>query len=187
MDFPFKIQFRNMEESDFIYNSVWEHAEKLGRFYNRIISCDVVIAAPHHHSKSGKLFHVQIRLHAPAGDVFVSTGPQVNPAHEDVYVAIRDAFDAARRKLEDIVRIRRDGKERGPTRGRVMRVFRGEGYGFITTPDRREIYFHENSVLHHDFEKLEVGDEVRFSEEMGEKGPQVTSMARVAAASLNGA
>lgn len=50
------------------------------------------------------------------------------------------------------------------------------GYGFIITPDDREIYFHENSIINRDFKSLKEGMEVRFVEEKGEKGPQASSV-----------
>ncbi len=107
MNFPLDIEFLGMDRSDFIWNSIWDHAEKLGNFYDRIMSCRVVVSAPHHHRHQGKIYHVQVGLHVPGGDIYVSTEPEKNSAHEDVYVAIRDAFDAAKRRLEDFVRERR--------------------------------------------------------------------------------
>jgi cold shock CspA family protein len=53
------------------------------------------------------------------------------------------------------------------------------GYGFLETPDGRELYFHEHSVLDGGFPELEVGSEVRFIEEPGEKGPQATTVTPV--------
>ncbi len=49
-------------------------------------------------------------------------------------------------------------------------------YGFLETPDNREIYFHRNSVLGPGFDKLEIGAEVRFVEEEGEQGPQASTV-----------
>lgn len=181
MNFPLQITFREIAESDFVYNDVWDHAEKLERFYDRIMSCHVLICAPHQHHHHGKIYHVQIRMHLPGGDIFVTTDPEINRAHEDVYVAVRDAFDAVRRRLEEFVHRERGlVKDRSvPEHGKVTRIFPNEGCGFISTPNQREIYFHEHSVLNAEFRTLKIGDEVRFSEEMGEKGPQVTSMQRV--------
>lgn len=183
MNFPLQIQFKNMERSDFVYNDIFEHAEKLERFYDRITSCHIVVSAPHQHHHQGKIYHIQIRLHIPNGDVVVTTDPEKNRAHEDAYVAVRDAFDAVRRQLEDFIRRERgEVKERiTPPHAKVIRIFPNEGCGFISTPDNREIYFHEHSVLNKEFNALRIGDEVRFSEEMGEKGPQVTSMSKVGA------
>ncbi|HHT9123278.1 MAG TPA: cold-shock protein, partial [Candidatus Wunengus sp. YC63] len=94
------------------------------------------------------------------------------------YVSIRDAFHDARRKLEDFARRQRgDVKHHEePTHARISALFPDKGYGFLTTPDGREVYFHEHSVLNRKFKQLEIGIEVRFAEEMGEKGPQASSV-----------
>jgi ribosome-associated translation inhibitor RaiA len=51
---------------------------------------------------SGKLFNVHITLLVPDGELVVN-----HDQHEDVYVVLRDAFDAARRQLEDNARRQR--------------------------------------------------------------------------------
>jgi len=70
------------------------------------------------------------------------------------------------------------GDEKPPhePRALVVRLFPNARYGFLKTPDGREIYFHRNSVLHDDFERLAIGTEVRFDEEEGDKGPQASSV-----------
>lgn len=183
--FPVQIQFRDIEESDFIWNAILAHAEKLERYFDRIIGCQVVISAPHQRQNQGTIFHVELRLTLPGERVLVNHEREKNHAHEDIYVAIRDAFDSAERRLEDYIRRKRGlvKVSRSQARGRILRIFFNEGYGFIISRDGREIYFHKNSVLGNGFGKLRVGDEVRYSEEMGQKGPQVTSMARTRAAS----
>ena len=90
----------------------------------------------------------------------------------------RAGFDAARRRLEDYAR-RRDNRVKShesPPCGRIAWLDRGRGYGFIGTPDGREIYFHRNSVLNAGFDRLEVGAPVRYHEEAGEKGPQASTV-----------
>jgi cold shock CspA family protein len=89
-----------------------------------------------------------------------------------IYAAIRDAFNAARRRLEDYVRRQRgEVKFRGEIpRALVSQLFREEGYGFLETPNGREIYFHRDSVLHLGFDRLVIGTNVRFAEEKGERG-----------------
>jgi cold shock CspA family protein len=79
-----------------------------------------------------------------------------------VYVAIRAGFKAMRRQLQDYVCcLRRDVKTHHPApHAKVGKLFPREGYGFIETPDGREIYFHKNSVLNSSFEHLDIGDEV---------------------------
>ena len=74
-------------------------------------------------------------------------------------------------------RQRRDVKVHRPaTHARVERLFPQAGYGFLKTPDDREVYFHQDCVLGADFKHLDVGTEVTFDEEMGEKGPQATTV-----------
>jgi cold shock CspA family protein len=116
---------------------------------------------------------VRIDLIVPGDELVVDR--QVD---EDLYVAIRDAFHAARRKLEDYARRQRGAvkvHEASP-HARVVKLFPDEGYGFLETPDGREVYFHRNSVKDSGFDRLEIGTEVRFAEESGEQGPQASAV-----------
>jgi cold shock CspA family protein len=86
-----------------------------------------------------------------------------------------------KRQLEDYARKRR-GKVKqheAPSGGHVISLHPEEDYGKIETPDGRVIYFHRNSVLNNEFDRLEVGTEVRFAEEAGEQGPQASSVTLV--------
>ena len=105
----------------------------------------------------------------------------IDHSHEDIYVAIRDCFDAARRQLQDQQRKshQKVKAHEVPPHGRISDLFTEEGYGRIETPDGRSIYFHQNSVLNDEFSKLEVGSEVRYSEEQGDEGPQASSVQTV--------
>jgi ribosomal subunit interface protein len=181
MKFPLQVSFKDIEISDFVYQDIVEHAEKLERFFDRIVSCQVVVSAPHHRHKHGNVYHIQVRLHLPGSEIIFTTEPEKNHAHEDVYVAIRDAFGAVERRLKDYLqKMKRMGKTRHvPMHGKVTHIASFDGYGYLTTPDNREIYFHENAVLNGGYKFLEVGDEVRFTEEDGEKGPQASSLTRV--------
>ena len=101
---PVQISFRHMDPSPALEARVHEKAEKLERFFDRIVSCEVVVEAPHKHHHKGKLYNVRIEINVPGASVNVGrSGPQ-DHAHEDVYVALRDAFDAAYRQLEDHAR-----------------------------------------------------------------------------------
>jgi cold shock CspA family protein len=95
-------------------------------------------------------------------------------AHEDVYVAVRDAFDAAKRQLEDYGRRQRgDIKAHTPVlHGRIVRLMADEGYGFIETPEGEELYFHRDNLAENNFEKLEEGSEVKFLEDIAGEGLQ---------------
>jgi ribosomal subunit interface protein len=175
MEIPLQITSRNVELTDAIKSEILLNAEKLDKFYNRIMRCRVVVESPHRHKHKGKLYDVHIIMTVPGAELVVKREPNA-----DMYVAIRDGFHAARRELEDFARRQRgDVKhhEKAPrARARISALFLHEGYGFLTTPDDRDIYFHQNSVINRDFGHLKVGMEVRFAEEEGEKGPQASTV-----------
>jgi cold shock CspA family protein len=101
-------------------------------------------------------------------------------SHEDVYVAIRDAFDTTRRLLEDHVREGRGQVKLHavPDHGRIARLLPEQNCGFILSADGNEIYFHRNSVTNGAFENLTVGDEVRFVAQHSQsaEGPQASTV-----------
>ena len=107
MEQPLQLQFRNLEHSPAIEAAVRKHVDKLKFLNGDIISCRVAIESPHKHQYKGKLYHVVVDVRVPGKEIVVSRAPDDQQAHEDVYVAIRDAFDAARRQIQDYVRIRR--------------------------------------------------------------------------------
>jgi len=182
MQTPLQITFRDMEPSAAVEANIREKASKLEQFYDQIMSCCVLVEVPHGHHHQGKLYQVRIDLGVPDGELVVShEHHHKDQAHEDVYVAIRDAFDAMKRQLEDHVRKRRGKvKQHEVTAGgHVISLHAEEGYGKIKTPDGRVIYFHRNCVLKNAFDKLEIGSEVRFAEEAGEQGPQASSVTLV--------
>lgn len=100
------LSFRDMEPSPAVEERVRERAARLERYYDRITACRVVIESPHHHHHKGQLYRVRIDLTVPEHSIIVD-GHSADGSHQDVYVAIRDAFDTARRELEDWVRRRR--------------------------------------------------------------------------------
>ncbi len=178
MQQPVQITLRHMGPSEALEQRIKQEVEKLEQFYDQIIGCQVIVEAAHEHQHKGKLYHVRIHLEVPKGNVVVSREHHDEQAHEDVYVAVRDAFDSAQRQLEDYAR-RRRGKEKrhkSPPHGHIAQLYPGMEYGIIETADGGEVYFHKNALIEGDFNKLEVGDEVRFVEEQGEKGPQASTV-----------
>ena len=112
MQVPLRVTFREMEPSDAVDQRIRERAAALEQFCGDITACHVVVEERHRHHHQGRLFHVRIDLSVPGTVLVVNREPHAHHEHEDVYVAIRDAFDAARRQLEDYVRERR-GDHRG--------------------------------------------------------------------------
>jgi cold shock CspA family protein/ribosome-associated translation inhibitor RaiA len=178
MQVPLRITFRNVPSSATLEADIRERAAKLGEFFQPIIGVRVVVDTPHRHHRQGNLFHVRLDVRVPGRDLVVNREPSADHAHEDVYVAVRDAFDAAKRQLEDYAReLRGCVKTRTPIpHGRIVRLHAEDGFAFIETSDGRAIYFHRNSVVGGGFDRLHVGNEVRFSEEAGERGPQASSV-----------
>jgi len=178
MQMPLQISFHGMEPSPAIEARIREKSAKLERFSNRIVGCRVVVEAPHRHHRHGKLYNVRIDLSVPGKDVFVGHSGPLNHAHEDVNVAIRDAFNAAARQLEDHARqMRGDVKTHAaPAHGKISQLL--EDYGFVETPNGQEVYFHKNSVVDADFYTLEIGNEVRLviAEDEGAKGAQASAV-----------
>jgi cold shock CspA family protein len=177
MQLPVQITFRDIPRSDAIEAAIRDKVAKLEQVYDRIMGCRVVVEAPHRHRHKGKLYHVRVDLTVPGGELVASRGPNAHHSHVDAYVAVRDAFEAARRQLEGFVRRqRRDVKTHEiPAHGRVSQLMPTEGYGRIQTIDGQEVYFHRNSVLD-GFDKLEVGSEVRYAVEAGDQGPQASTV-----------
>ena len=102
MQIPLQVTFRDMEHSDAVETRIREKAEKLQRYYDRIMGCRVVVEMPQRHKHQGKLHSVRIDLTVPGAELVAN-----HTQHEDVYVAIRDAFDAMSRQLEDFARKQR--------------------------------------------------------------------------------
>jgi len=196
MQLPIQITWRDIGPSSRVEAIIREEAAKLEEFYPRIMGCRVMIEIPHQHRQRGYRFHIRIDLTVPRGEIVVNheptlhgtiqtmeeeertKGQEVSASHKDICVAIRDAFKVARRRLQGFAR-----KQSGAVkhhelmpRARIIKLFPKEGYGFLESEDGEEIYFHKNSVLGGGFGELEIGTEVSFVEEMGDEGPQASTV-----------
>jgi cold shock CspA family protein len=182
MQVPLQIIFEHIGQSDALEAAVRKEAERLERFYDRITSVRVVIARPQHRHHKGDTYCVRVHIAVPGGKhVDITRDPAMTGRHEDAHVTIRDAFDAAGRQLQDQVR-KLEGAVKvheTPPHGVIAALIPERDHGFIAASDGREIYFHRNSVDGGKFDDLEVGQEVRFSEAVGDKGPQATSVCPV--------
>lgn len=175
-----QIAFENMEASDLVRNRIEEEIAHLEKHFERITSCRVVVDKPEKGRRKGTPFQIRIHLVLPGGkEVAVHPSTAGHARNADPMVAIRDAFDAARRQLKRRVkRMRGDVKtpETPQDQGKVARVFAEEGYGFIEAPDGQEIYFHRNAVVDAAFDDLAVGDAVTYVARAGEKGLQASTV-----------
>lgn len=175
-----KIVFENLGPSDALRQRILDEVAHLEAFYERITACRVVVGKPEKHRRKGNPYQVRIYLSLPGGkEVAVRPSTAGHQWNQDPMVAIRNAFDAARRQLR-----RRVTRMRGAVKthdlpqdhGNVVRVFPEKGYGFIETVDGQEIYFHRNSVVDADFAKLKPGDVVSYVVAEGEKGTQASTV-----------
>jgi ribosomal subunit interface protein len=178
MRLPLQITFRHMDPSPALEARIRELAARLDRFSAHIMRCQVTIEAPHQHHRQGQRYEVGIDLTVPHGELVANREHRERQSHEDVYVALRDAFRAVRRQLEDYERQhRQDVKHHEPPlHGRVAEIYPAEDFGRIQSSDGRSIYFHRHSVLGGEFERLTTGTEVRFVEETGDHGPQASTV-----------
>jgi ribosomal subunit interface protein len=179
MQRPLEIHFHQMASSPAIEARIREKAAELERFSDRITGCRVIVEKEHRHHHKGNLFRVRIEIDAPGKELAVThTGPK-DHAHEDVYVAIRDAFDAAVRRLEDHVRERGGNVKMHevPLHGTVRMVDRLGGFGFVETAPG-DVYFHRNSVVDGEFADIEPGSRVRLelAERESDQGWQATTI-----------
>lgn len=196
MPSPLQITFRNLARSATIGEWVRTEADKLDGLYNRVMRCRVAIEVPHRHHRKGSPYHIRIDLTVPGEEIVVKREPslshrarqlgeteikkhlEVKTPHKNLRSAINDAFKAAGRRLQDYARRQRgDVKSHPPLLvARVGKILQDQGYGFLTSDDGRGIYFHKNSVLNGAFSHLKVGTRVSFVEELGEKGPQASTV-----------
>jgi cold shock CspA family protein/ribosome-associated translation inhibitor RaiA len=177
MELQLRIAARNAELTPDVEAAIRREAERLERFHPRIMGCRVLVEAEHRFNAGEVVdWAVRVDVTVPQGEI-----PTTRQSDPELWTAVQRAFDAARRQLQDFARVQRGdvGTPVEESRAKVAGLFPWEGYGFLETADGREIYFHRNSVLNQAFDRLEVGDEVRFAETEGEKGPQASTVSPV--------
>jgi ribosome-associated translation inhibitor RaiA/cold shock CspA family protein len=177
MKLPLQVTFRHMERSEAAEGVIRDHAESLETYYPNITSCRVVVESLHHDHR-GHQFQVRIDVTIPGRELVASHETEGHHTYTDINVAIRDSFDAMRRQLTEFAS-QQQGKVKAhesPSHGKIFELEPNGDYGRIQTSDGKLVYFHRNSLIGADFDKLAVGAEVRISEEMGEKGPQASTV-----------
>ena len=103
MQVPLEITFQNSEPSETIRSEVERQAKRLEKFYDRITSCHVTIVAPTMRRRKGELFAINIRVAIPQHkDILVCKTHGDAPEHEHVMVAIKNAFAAAQRQIQNL-------------------------------------------------------------------------------------
>jgi cold shock CspA family protein len=180
MNVPLEISYRDIERSETIDQAVNGEVDHLEEVNDHISSCRVSIEKPQSHIRSGSPFRVRIDVTVPPGhEIVAKREPGQGEMHEELTTVILDAFDRARRQLQELNERQGDAgkRDRKPqVNGIVDKLFRDAGYGFLKSLDGRDVYFHRNSVLNKDFDRLAEGTGVYYVEEMGDKGLQASSL-----------
>jgi len=169
MKLPVHIQFHGMEPSGALQASAREHANKLERLAPDIVACRVAIGVEQKHQHQGRPYSVRVDLSVPGHELVVN-----KVQNEDVYVAMRDAFDSMRRQLESLAE-RRRGQEKThpvPLHGEIVRIDGASGFGFIRTPDGSEYYFSRDNIVSTPFEHMRTGAAVQFVPDTAGEGLQ---------------
>ena len=179
METPIEMEFQDMPADPETRESIAAQVKKLEQRYGRITACRVVIKGPGHRHQTGGQYDVNIRMALPDGrEANIGRTPKADPRHADLSFAINDAFKRARRRLQDHSR-RMDGmvkSHEAQSIGTVVRFDPAGEFGFLRSNDGKEIYFHRNSVIGGKFAELSIGARVVFVDEIGEKGPQATTV-----------
>ena len=102
MDRELQITARELDGSDALLSRIREKVDKLEHLYDHIVSCHVVVESPERRHHKGKLYNCRIHLHIPGDEIVINREP-----NEDPYISVRDAFEAAKRQLQDHVDKRR--------------------------------------------------------------------------------
>jgi cold shock CspA family protein/ribosome-associated translation inhibitor RaiA len=179
MQTPSEIDFQGMDAKPDIRTALTKHVAELEQRCGRITACRVVLKGPGGHHRTGGLYEVNIRLALPDGrEVNVDRTAQADERHSDMEFAINDAFKHARRQLQDQVReLQGQVKHHeSPPIGTVVQLDPLGEFGLLESSDGQEIYFHRNSVLDGGYSRLAVGSRVTYAEEMGDKGPQASTV-----------
>lgn len=189
MQTPPEIIVTDFDKPDWLEERVRERIDRLERISDRLIGCKVWIRAPHRRHRTGTRYQVDIEVATPERVLAVDRDPGDAAAHEDLSVAIRDAFNAIERQ------VRRWKQQHGgrpavhaePLQGTVEEIDAEGGFGQIAAADGRLVYFHANSVAG-GIGTLSPGDPVELSvdDKDAEGGPHASAVRLISRARFHG-
>jgi cold shock CspA family protein/ribosome-associated translation inhibitor RaiA len=177
---PLAVMYHNVEKSSTLDDFIHDRATKLEEFHHHIISCRVYVDKPQEHQHSGSPFVVRLDIRIPHDhEIVVKSRPGNGSGRDSIFKVVNDTFEAAYRKMKKTREIQRQAVKSHPEQeanGIVAKVLKARGFGFLEAADGRKIYFHKNSVSQGRFAELRSGDAVNFTEELGRKGPQASTV-----------
>jgi ribosome-associated translation inhibitor RaiA/cold shock CspA family protein len=186
MQVPLEIAFHNIESSDWAEQEIRTRVAELERIFDRLVSCRVRIDQRNKDLTGTIPPVVHIELGIPGrGEIVVSHEPDRllrKYQHPDLHKAINEAFRVAERRLHDMKEQLEDRSQgsahdvESQSLGQVAEVRPEEDFGFLLTKEGSLLYFHRNSVLSGDFDRLSRGDEVHYNEAVGDTGPMATKV-----------
>jgi len=178
METPAQIEFEGFQASPELQAAIEKHITELESRFGRVTAGRVVVKGPGDHHQSGGQYQVSVRLALPDGrEVNIGRTPKQDERYADLTFAVDNAFRRARRRLQDQARLMRGQTKQHENQpiGTVVRIDASGEFGFLEGADGQEIYFNRNSILG-DASKIEPGTRVSYVEEMGEKGPQASTI-----------
>lgn len=181
MQLPAEISFKNVNKTPELEDLIKQKIARLDKICDYMTSCRVMIERPQKYPDTGNPHRVRIDITVPpAHEIVAKQSASEGDMHDPLATVITKTFHAAERQLKELTE-RQHGEVKTHPQQQVMgivdKLFTDQEYGFIKTVDTSEdIYFHKNSVLHGDFDKLTVGTGVRFVAEQGDKGIQASSV-----------
>ncbi len=177
METPAEVTFKDIDHSDAIEARIRERVAKLEAMSPEIVRCQVWVRAPHRRHKATE-YIIDLSVQMPGATLHIDRHPGDDHAHTDIYVAIRDAFNAMERQLrkwQDQHKGRPEAQA-APLQGTIVSMNGYTDSGQISTTDGREIYFHRNSVANNGYDDLNVGDTVELTVDVkdADEGPHAS-------------
>lgn len=180
MKVPLEISYRDVDKTDDIEQLIQEKVGKLEQVCHNINSCHIAVEKIHDRPSHGSPYRVRLDITVPPGhEIVADCNPEEGNQYDQLQTVIRKAFDKARRQLVELSERQQNRvkvHEAPDSTALVIKLFPEDGYGFVRTLEGREIYFHRNSVLHDDFDRLEIGTGVRVVTEEGAMGLQASTV-----------
>ncbi|MEC4894464.1 MAG: HPF/RaiA family ribosome-associated protein [Oscillatoria sp. PMC 1051.18] len=181
MKIPLEISYRGVEKSEAIESLIRQKASKLEQVCNYMNSCRVIVEKIHEHPKSGSPYRVRIDMTVPPGhELAVDKSPDTGKQYEPLDAVIRDAFEAARRQLKELTEKQRGDVKFHPEQAMeavVTKLFPEQNYGFLQPlSGQEEVFFHRNSVINNDFDRIKVGTGVQFAALQDDQGIRATTV-----------